>query len=179
MHGLIFSSLRDFVISAHGRDAAQELFAGEPSYLLTESYPDERLLGLVSRAAAMTGAEEAAIVHDFGVFAAERTFTALYPAFYAIAGSAREFLLTFESRIHELVRATIPNAVPPRLAVSALGEDGVEIMYDSPRQLCVLLRGLVEGTAAHFGESPTMDERTCMLSGDDACRLQVRLAPLN
>ena len=176
MHGVIFSSLRDFVTSGYGRDAAEELFAGEPSYLHTEAYPDERLVALVSRAAAMTGADEGAIVHDFGVFAAQRTFTRLYPAFYAIAGSAREFLLTFETRIHELVRATIPNAVPPRLTVTPLGEEGVEILYDSPRQLCVLLRGLIEGTAAHYGESLTIDEPACMHKGDDACRFQVRSA---
>jgi heme-NO-binding protein len=179
MHGVIFSSLRDFVTAGHGREAAAELFAGEPSYLLTESYPDERLASLVSRASAMTGASEEAIVHDFGVFAAQHTFTALYPAFYAIAGSSREFLLTFETRIHELVRATIPNAVPPQLTVTPLGEDGVEIHYDSSRQLCVLLRGLVEGTAAHYGETPVVDELTCMLKGDDACRFHVQLAPIS
>jgi Haem-NO-binding len=177
MHGVIFATLRDFVASAYGPEAANDLFAGEPAYLVTDSYPDERLLSLVGRAAAMTGAAEDAIVHDFGVFAARETFTRLYPAFYTIAGSARAFLLTFETRIHELVRATIPNAVPPQLTVTPLGDDGVEILYDSPRQLCVLLRGLTEGTAAHYGETAAIHERTCMRRGDDACRFEVRLAP--
>jgi heme-NO-binding protein len=176
VHGVIFSSLRDFVTTAHGPPTAQNLFAGEPVYLLSESYPDEQLAALVRRASALTGLAEDVIVYDFGVFTAQQTFARLYPAFFAIAGSAREFLLTVETRIHELVRATIPNAAPPQLTVKPLGEDGVEILYESPRQLCVLLRGLTEGTAAHFGEAASIDELTCMRAGGDACRFEVRLA---
>jgi hypothetical protein len=88
MHGVIFASLRDFVTAGHGREAAAELFAGEPSYVVTESYPDERLVSLVSRASEMTGAEEKAIVHGFGVFAAQHAFTALYPAFMELTRAA-------------------------------------------------------------------------------------------
>ena len=153
------------------------MFAGEPAYLLSESYPDEQLTGLVGRTSEVTGVAEDEVVLGFGVFAAQQTFARLYPAFFAIAASAREFLLTVETRIHELVRATIPNAAPPQLRVSPLGEDGVEIHYDSPRRLCVLLRGLTEGTAAHYQEQAVIEERTCMLLGDDACRFEVRLGP--
>jgi hypothetical protein len=177
VHGVIFSSLRDYVAAAHGPQAMERLFEGEPAYVHSESYPDERLTALVGRAADLAGVGTDEVLHDFGVFAAQMTFARLYPAFFSIAGSARDFLLTVETRIHELVRATIPNAAPPRLTVSLLGEDGVEIHYDSPRRLCVLLRGLTEGTARHYGETASLEERTCMLRGDDACRFEVRLAP--
>ncbi len=177
MHGVIFSSLRDYVTAAHGAEAARHVFAGEPVYLLSESYPDERLRGVVDRVCRLTGAGEDEILHDFGVFAAQQTFARLYPAFFSIAPTARDFLLTVETRIHELVRATIPNAAPPRLKVGPSGEDGVEISYDSPRRLCTLLRGLAEGTAKHYGEAATIEELTCMRRGDDACRFDVRLAP--
>jgi Haem-NO-binding len=106
------------------------------------------------------------------------TFTRLYPAFFAIASSAREFLLTVETRIHELVRATIPDAAPPQLHVTELGGDGVSIVYSSPRRLCALLRGLTEGTAQHFGETAAIEESTCMRRGDDRCTFEVRLSPL-
>ena len=107
----------------------------------------------------------------------ETTFTRLYPAFFAIAPSAREFLLTVEGRIHELVRATIPHAVPPRLSISELDGDGVSIDYSSPRQLCVLLRGLAEGTARYYDEAATIEELTCMRQGAASCRFEVRLSP--
>jgi hypothetical protein len=153
------------------------VFAQEPIYLLSEAYPDERLLELIGRTAERTGKEVDDVVHDFGVFTGATTFTRLYPAFFAVAPSARDFLLTVESRIHELVRATIPNARPPQLHISELDDDGVSIDYSSPRQLCVLLRGLAEGTASYYGETAQIDEVTCMRRGDPACRFEVRLSP--
>jgi hypothetical protein len=177
LHGVIFTSFRDYLAETHGGDLARELFAHEPIYLLSEAYPDERLLGLISRTAEATGKDVDDVLHDFGIFTGEITFTRLYPAFFAIAPSAREFLLTVETRIHELVRATIPHALPPQLSVSELGGDGVVIDYSSPRQLCVLLRGLAEGTARHYGETATIDELACMRRGDASCRFEIRLRP--
>jgi hypothetical protein len=131
---------------------------------------------LIGRAAEAAGRDVDDLVYAFGVFTGATTFTRLYPAFFAIAPSARDFLLTVETRIHELVRATIPNARPPQLSVSELGSDGVTIDYSSPRQLCVLLRGLAEGTARHYGERSQIEEVTCMRRGDAACRFEVRLS---
>jgi len=178
VHGVIFSSLRDFLIAEHGHGTANRVFDGEPVYLLSESYPDERLARLLARASEAVGQEQDELVHDFGVFTASATFTRLYPAFFAIASSSREFLLTVETRIHELVRATIPNAAPPQLHVSELEGDGVTIVYTSPRRLCILLRGLTEGTARHYGETASIEESTCMRRGDDRCTFDVRFSPL-
>lgn len=178
MHGVIFSSFRDYLTAEHGSEAAQRVFEDESDYLLSESYPDESLDRLVERATEEVGADAEELVHDFGVYAAATTFTRLYPAFFAIVKSTREFLLTVETRIHELVRATIPNAAPPRLHVTELGADGVSIDYSSPRRLCVLLRGLVKGTARHFGEAAKIEEPTCMLRGDDRCTFEIRFSAL-
>jgi hypothetical protein len=178
VHGVIFSSLRDFLAAEHGGEVAQRIFEGEPPYLLSESYPDERLFRLVARATDAVGVSEDDLVHDFGVFTAAKTFTRLYPAFFAISKTTREFLLTVETRIHELVRATIPNAAPPQLHVTELGADGVSVVYSSPRRLCVLLRGLVEGTARHFGDAAAIEEVTCMRRGDDYCTFEVTFSRL-
>jgi hypothetical protein len=176
VHGVIFTSFRDYVAAAQGSAAEAELFQDEPAYLLSESYPDDQLVRLIEQAAQRTGRTADEILFDFGVFAAESTFARLYPAFFDVSPGAREFLLTVETRIHELVRATIPNAGPPQLDISPLGEDGVTIVYDSPRRLCVLLRGLTEGTARHYGERAATEERTCMHRGDRACTFEVRFS---
>ena len=175
MHGVIFTSLRDYLTATHGSDLAQQVFADQPIFLLSEAYDDALIGELVARASEATGAEAGAVVHDFGVFTARTTFTRLYPAFFAIAPSAREFLLTVETRIHELVRATIPNAAPPQLRIDEHGPDGVRIAYSSPRRLCVLLRGLVQGTAAHYAQTAAIEEPTCMHRGDAACTFEVTL----
>jgi hypothetical protein len=175
VHGVIFASLTDYVAARFGAEPAEEILRDEPIYLMSEAYDDERLFAIIDRAVAITGVPPEELVHDFGVFTAETTFARLYPAFFAVAGGTRSFLLTIEERIHELVRATIPNARPPQLRVAPLGDDGVRIEYSSPRHLCVLLRGLVRGTAAHYDEDADIAEAECMLRGDRACLFDVRL----
>lgn len=173
MHGVIFTSFRDYLVAGHGTATSEAVFEAEPDYLLSEAYPDESLVPLVALAAAHTGLEPDEIVFEFGVFTAEITFARLYPAFFDVSQSAREFLLTVETRIHELVRATIPSAGPPQLDVKPLGDTGVTIAYDSPRRLCVLLRGLTEGAARRYDEHAEMEELTCMLRGYPACTFEV------
>jgi hypothetical protein len=177
LHGVIFTSLHDYVSAAGGPELTSVVFSGRTSFAIDEAYSDEQLFRLIDRAAQASGREVQAVLYDFGVFTAVTTFPRLYPAFFSVAPSAREFLLTVEARIHELVRATIPNAVPPALAVSDFDGDGVSIAYSSPRKLCVLLRGLVQGTASHYGEQATIDERACMHRDAPACVFEVRLSP--
>ena len=176
MHGVVFTSYRDYLTAEFGDAVAADVLAGEPSYLLSEAYDDSRLANLIERSTERTGRDADSLLFDFGVFTAQRTFARLYPAFFDVAPSAREFLLTVETRIHELVRATIPNAAPPELRVFENGDDGVSILYTSPRRLCVLLRGLTEGTARHYGQTAAIEESACMRRGDEACRFDVQLS---
>jgi hypothetical protein len=173
VHGVIFTSFRDYLLAAHGSATATAVFEAEPEYLLSESYPDESLHRLVAIASARTGLEADEIVFELGVFTTEITFARLYPAFFDVPESVRDFLLTVETRIHELVRVTIPNAGPPQLRVTPFGDEGVSIAYSSPRRMCVLLRGLTEGAARHYGVHAETEERTCMRRGDPACTLEV------
>jgi Haem-NO-binding len=173
VHGVIFNSLRDYLVAEHGRGVAASVFAGEPDFSSGESHPDESLLRLVELAAAETGRDRDEILFELGVFTGETTFARLYPGFFAAQPSARAFLLTVERRIHEVVRATIPHAAPPRLRIEPLEVDRISITYDSPRWLCVLLRGLTEGAARRYEQHAELEESTCMLRGDAACTFAV------
>jgi predicted hydrocarbon binding protein len=166
-------SFRDYLAAVHGPAVEQVVLAGEPVYLMGEAYPDERFGALLERACNSTGLERDELLHAFGAFTAERTFARLYPALFDLSGTARTFLLTVERPIHELVRVAIPNASPPELTVSELDEHRISIVYTSPRRLCALLRGLVDGTAQHYRELAHLEERTCMHRGDRACTFVV------
>jgi len=168
MHGLIFAGLRDFLVSHLDQEQADSVFASGPPYLMSAAYSDDEFLQLVERGRALSGEPLVEFLRSFGSFTGATTFPRLYPAFYEIAGNSRTFLLTVESRIHELVRATIPDATPPRLRIEATS-DGLRIVYDSPRRLCAFLEGLVSGTAAYFGEPVEVSESTCVQRGDAAC----------
>jgi hypothetical protein len=176
MHGLIFVSLRDYLVAEHGAATEADVMTGEGRFLVSEAYPDERFMSLVERACLVTGLSPEALLSDFGAFTAEKTFARLYPALFDRTGSARSFLLTVEERIHQVVRVAIPDALPPELEVSEIGGRAISISYRSPRRLCAMLRGLVQGTARHYGEDAEIEEHTCVHRGDDACRFEVLFA---
>ena len=177
VHGIVFTSFRHFVTNRFGREQATRLWVDEPQYLITQAYGDGVFTELFTKVCEETGSDPVELLRDFGMFAAERTFVLLYPSYFELAGDARTFFLTVETRIHDLVRATISDARPPRLRVEPFGEDGVRIVYDSPRRLCVFLDGLARGTARHFGEDADVAEVECMSRGDAACVFHVRLRP--
>ncbi len=121
MHGLIFASLRDYLATEHDAAVANEVLAGEPQYTLSEAYPDEQFLALLERACARTGLSHDEFLFEFGVFTAATTFARLYSVLFRSSPTARDFLLTVEDPIHEVVRVSLPDARPPELVVTELG----------------------------------------------------------
>jgi hypothetical protein len=174
VHGLIFASFRDYLLTEHGPEVASHVTAGEPQYTLSEVYPDEQFLVLLERACTRTATSRDELLFDFGVFTAAMTFARLYSVLFRHSPTARDFLLTVETPIHEVIRETMPGARPPELAVTDLGEKGLEILYTSPRRLCAMLRGLVEGTGRVFDEALLVEETACMHRGASACRVEIR-----
>jgi hypothetical protein len=174
VHGLIFASFRDYLVTEHGAALANEVTAGEPQYTLSEAYPDEQFLALLERTRTHTGMSQDELLFEFGVFTAAKTFARLYSVLFRASATARDFLLTVETPIHDVVRVALPESRPPQLAVTDHGADGLEIVYTSPRRICAMLRGLVEGTGRVYGERIDVDEPECMHRGARACRLELR-----
>jgi hypothetical protein len=170
VHGLVFTSFQEFLATRSGTSER------DTAYARNDAYPDEEFHGLVARASEATGLPTGELLREFGIYAANVSFANLFPAAYAEASDTRGFLLTVEQRIHELVRATIPGAQPPRLNVRPLGERGVCITYTSDRGLCDLLEGLVAGTARYYGETFAIEEIMCMRDGGLACTFLVEPA---
>lgn len=168
MHGLIFTTLRQFTESQLPEHAAA-IWEGQPRFLALDVYDDELFEALVERAVTVTGTSRQTVLRDFGRYTGETAFSVLRPEFYESSSGTREFLLNVEEQIHETLRSTIAGAAPPRLQVVALGEAGVSIAYTSERRLCHLVEGLVHGTAAHYGERFEITQPTCVERSDIAC----------
>ncbi len=175
MHGLIFAGLRDYSAVRLGEERAAELWRDrifEPA----AAYDDAWFAAQIDRLAAATGGSHADIQRGFGSFAAQQTFVALFPAYYEESEDTLAFLLGIEEKIHEVVRSTVRGASPPKLHVRALTEIGVLVSYTSERGLCMLLEGLVLGTAAHYGDEVAVEELQCMHRGDPGCVFSVQRA---
>jgi hypothetical protein len=172
MHGLILASLRDYSAERLGEEDAGELWQ-DRAFEPTEVYDDAWFAAQLERLAAATGESRADLERGFGSFAAQRTFVELFPGYYQESADTFAFLLGIEEKIHEVVRATIRGAFPPKLHVHALSDVGVLVSYTSERGLCKLLEGLVLGTAEHYGDEITVEEIQCMHRGDPGCVVTV------
>ncbi|MEM7257918.1 MAG: heme NO-binding domain-containing protein [Pseudomonadota bacterium] len=56
------------------------------------------------------------------------------------------------------------------------GDDGLIMIYTSPRKMCMLAEGLISGAAKHFDTTYTLDHSKCMHNGDDCCEFHLKFA---
>jgi hypothetical protein len=181
VHGIIFDEFRNFVQTTHGATRAwDELLdqagLGSRIYTTTETYPDAELLSLVSYEASRSRLPTADLLVAFG--------EAVVPGLVQVYGvlidprwKLMDVLEKTEDVIHRAVRLRDDRADPPQLHVRRVAEDEVVIIYASGRMLCSFARGLVLGLAEHYKEPVEIDETSCMLRRDHACRLSVTLTP--
>lgn len=178
MHGMVFGELKKFVDKKLGGDTWRTLLveAGLPSrvYVPIKVYPDKEIFSLVATASRLTGLDAPVILKDFGAFIAADLLL-LFRRQIQKNWNVIDLLEQIEDTIHNVVRLRNPGAKPPQLRVERVADDNVIIHYTSSRRMCALGIGLIEGIAEQFGDPVTVNEQTCMLHGDTACTIDIRL----
>jgi hypothetical protein len=178
MKGIVFNLLQQTVTATYGDDAWDALLdeAGlDGAYTAVGSYPDEHLVALVGAAARKLEADPDAIVRRFGreciPVLAQR-----YAVFFQPHAGTVAFLRTLNEVIHPEVRKLFPGAYAPSFDYEDLPDGALALGYHSHRQLCAFAEGLIEGAAAHFGDSVAIEHRSCAKRGDEKCVLVVRIS---
>jgi len=174
--GIVFNLLNDMVEEQFGMDMWDDLIdATAPSsqgiYTSVEVYPDGELLAYVAAISKHTGAEPAAVVRLFGNYMLGR-FAQMHPEFFA-GHSIKSFLKSVHSVIHVEVRKLHPDVVLPEFTYDDPADNELVMNYHSPRKLCHLAEGLIDGAARHFDVQVTMQHPVCMHDGADHCVLRL------
>jgi heme-NO-binding protein len=100
-----------------------------------------------------------------------------FPQLFAGQDSTRSFVLTLNDIIHPEVRRLYPGADVPVFDFDTSSPDALTLGYHSPRKLCALAHGFIEGAADHYGESVEVEQSECMHRGDAKCVFQLRFSP--
>ena len=178
MHGIIFNELRKFVNASVGDKGWETLLASanlEGSvYLASRSYPDEQVTALVGAASSITGTPAIELLEAFGQFIAP-DLLAMFRSLIRSEWRTLDVLEKTEETIHKVVRIQYADAAPPYLRATRTAPDTVTILYNSPRRLCAVAKGIARGVAAHYRETIRLDEPTCMLLGASECKIVARL----
>ncbi|NDY90168.1 heme NO-binding domain-containing protein [Ideonella livida] len=161
MLGMVFTELIEMVEAKFSPEVADAML-GEAglshggAYTAVGYYDDAEVLALVGALARQTGLPAETLVRAFGQHLLGR-FTVLYPAMFAQRQGLFELLAAIDDHIHVQVRKLYPQASLPRFSVLSRDEQAMRLLYQSPRDLRALAVGLIEGAAAHFGDTVTVD----------------------
>lgn len=177
MKGIVFNLLNDLVEDQFGMDVWDDLIeatapASRGIYTSVEVYPHEELLAYVAAIAEHTGAPAAEVVRGFGRFMLAR-FAEIHPQFFE-DHTIKSFLMSVHDVIHVEVEKLHPDVVLPNFTYEDPADDGLVMIYHSPRQLCHLAEGLIEGSGKHFGVGVELKHDTCMHDGADNCVLELK-----
>ncbi len=179
MKGIVFNLLEQVVSEEYGEETWEKLLDAtglDGVYTSLSSYPDDDLYKLVTAAAELTGKPANEIVRWFGLKALAH-FATRYPQFFAPHKCGRDLILTLNRIIHPEVRKIYPGADVPDFDFDTSSAEVLGLTYRSKRKLCAFARGLIEGSAIHFGETAVIEETTCMHHGADCCQFQIRFVP--
>ena len=176
MKGHIFQMFEGFVKRRWGGALLDELYISaqipEDSlpFLRPVSYPDQYLLRMISSLASKTGVSIDSLVYEYGKYLVPDLIQ-MYPVVTSGMTSAIELLQAVD-RIHvSEVKKLYPDASPPDIRVSEWNESKREgvLTYNSPRHLCRLVEGVLDGIADWYKEKITYQKTHCLKKGDPYC----------
>ncbi|MEM7431050.1 MAG: heme NO-binding domain-containing protein [Pseudomonadota bacterium] len=176
MKGIVFNLLADLVEEQFGLDVWDDLIESTAPlsngiYTSVELYPDDELMAYVDAIANHTGASKPDVIRLFGSYMLGR-FAELHPEFFA-GHTIKSFLQSVHDVIHVEVEKLHPDALLPDFTYEDPGADGLIMHYQSPRKLCHLAEGLIDGCSKHFGIAVQQRHDSCMHDGAAACRLEL------
>ncbi len=183
MHGLIFVTWEKYLSERFAgtvlkkyRDALGQTSASTP--LTSRVYDDELLLVGVTAVSQVTDVSVDTLLREYGRYFLLNGLTRHLCAYLLRqVHSGRDLLLTMHDA-HEQMKRLPDGLTPPLFQYRTQSEkpDALTLIYDSPRKLCSLLMGAIEGAAERYGEQVHIVEQTCMNRGDPACRFEVRFS---
>jgi hypothetical protein len=154
MKGVVFTELMDLVEETWGADALDRVIdAADPpnggAYTAVGTYPHSEVVALVRALEAETGLSVPQLLHAFGRHLT-RTFARSHAAMFDRCDDALALLESIDQQIHVEVRKLYPDAELPRIETSRT-DQGMEVIYRSPRAMGSLAHGLIESTLDYYG----------------------------
>ena len=168
MKGIVFTEFLEMVEDKFSADLVDDIIADSNlpnagAYTAVGTYDHGELVQMVVALSKRTEIPAPALVQVFGEHLFGR-FNVLYPSFFTGITSALDFLEGIETVIHTEVRKLYPDAQLPQFDCTR-SQDGLKMLYSSPRHFGDLAEGLIKGAVAHFGGGIEVT-RTAQANGD-------------
>lgn len=178
MHGAFVYSFRRFVQEHYGSASWDELLSDsiyrEQPIVPSSDYPGLDFRALVDRLARQRSIAPELVLEPFGQQLV-RTLLGLYGAFVAPHWRTLDVVENARQTIHRILRMRDGTARPPRVMCCRLDAASALLVSVEPQCHCAIIRGALQGVAAHFGETIELKHSGCQMRGDRCCELLVEL----
>lgn len=177
MHGIILKTLKDYIVEQYDRDTWDEVQAdagraGE-MYVAVGHYDEEVTEELLASTLDITDTTMTEFMYDWGRW--------IIPPIIDIYGSSYvddEWdgldLLSQIENIHIMLRKRrMGEMEPPVLEIESSGENSLTIGYQSQREWCEWIPGLVDGVGDYYDETFAIEQPQCMLNDDESCTFHI------
>jgi hypothetical protein len=177
MHGLIFVTWEKYLAERFGpyflqtyRNQIGESISTLP--LANRLYDDATLLAGVAAASQLAHFPVETLLREYGRYFIFNGLTGhLCSYILSNVSNGRDLLLTMRDA-HARLRRTHDGMQPPLFEYLSAAPHEVVLRYDSPRQLCTVLLGAIEGAAQRYGETVQIEEQSCMKQGAAICQIK-------
>jgi len=154
MKGILPKLMQDFLRDQYGSAVYEQMQEemGHPTFLPTQSYPDQVLRQMAEIVAAKTGKAPRDIFSALGRQTI-KGFHRLYPRYFK-AQTLKEFYLTMNDT-HARLTKDMPGLMPPKFTYEDKG-DRLVMTYHSKRGYPEYFEGILKGAAEYFHEPATI-----------------------
>ncbi len=180
MKGVVFNVFEEFISESWGEEAYEALLDACPLhsggvFAGPSTYPDADLVALLTKACEKFDVPVDEALRAFGRFMFPQ-LAQKFPVFLENQANAKEFLKSVHDVIHVEVRKLFQDAVTPSFSYEDTESSGLLIKYSSARQLCFLMEGMLDAVGKHYETTIQHTQKSCMHSGDDCCRFELKFA---
>lgn len=177
MHGSIHTEFQGYVVDQHSAAAYDDIikragYAGK-EFDPTGYYADVEMYRILDAAESVLGISSRDILFQYGVWVTPGLLSVHHERIKP-EWKALDLLEATECVMHRFV-IDAAGARPPVLRAERAGPDELTLYYDSPRRMCTLGTGFVEGVARYYCQHVEVEQTACMHRGDPCCTIVVRL----
>jgi hypothetical protein len=155
MYGLVNRAIKGLVVDQFGTDSWERICARAEidanGFVAMEAYDDAITYALVGAAAEELGLDASTILESFGEYWTLYTIEEGYADMLTLMGSSLDEFLDNLDPMHERIRATMPDLIPPRFEREEQPDGSSILHYRSERPgLAPMVEGLLHGLAKRF-----------------------------
>jgi hypothetical protein len=177
MKGVVFTEFLAFVAAGHGEDVVDDIIAASAlphggAYTSVGTYDHREIMRLCAALSQRSDIAVPDLLLAFGNHLAAR-FAALFPDVFARSPTLFDLLASIEPFIHVEVRKLYPDAQMPRFSLVERGPGRMVLDYVSRRHLSSLAKGLILGSARHYGVVAEVEDVVVETAGGPATRFTV------